>query len=105
MAGAAKIAQLSESLSAVERESGTAASVLSSASSCLDSAIPSDAFGAAGTAIAAAGNQFGAALGALLESMSKTATQLSQGASSARAEFERVEDDAAARFRSVEIGD
>jgi hypothetical protein len=104
MAGDAKIVQKSEELTTIERDARDAASALTSASSSLDAAIPSDAFGVAGTAIAAAGNQFGKALGSILASMAKTATLLEQGTAAARTEFERVDDEASALFKNISIG-
>lgn len=104
MPGDGRIVQRSEELSVIEREAGAAASSLTSASTSLDSAIPGNAFGTVGAPIAAAGNQFGRAIGGILESMATTARLIEQGTAAARTEFERVDDEAAALFRGIAVG-
>ena len=102
MAGADKIVQSSEELVTAERDLESAARTLTTASSSLESSIPADAFGTMGGFIAAAGNQVAAVIGEALNSLATYAETTAKGTAETRTEFERIEQEAVARFRKIE---
>jgi len=104
VAGADKIVQSSDELVTVEHDLDSAAKTLTTAASSLDSSIPGDAFGTMGGFISAAGNQVASVIGDALNSLAEYAETTARGTSQTRAEFERVEQEAVARFRKIETG-
>jgi len=100
VAAADTIAQNSDTLANASAGLSSAAGDLKGAASELDSSIPSDAFGKALPALAAAGNQVAAAIGKSLKSLAEFAQASAEATKATQAEFERIEEDATAAFHS-----
>ncbi len=98
------IATGSDELERAARGTTHAAQAFAAASPQLRTAIPLDAFGTFGQGIAMAGNGLGGAIASVITLLGKVSAATSDGLSSARLEFERVENEAEAHFRGIENG-
>lgn len=101
MADGSRIALSSAELLAAKKDADAAAAILEKAAPSLRSAIPSNAFGAYGTGIAAAGNALGGAFGVAFDKLARLARETGDGAERVSVAFERVEGDGAAAFRTL----
>lgn len=96
------IKENSDTLQSVARTTSDAGSTLSSSTAALSTAVPSGAFGVLGEAVVAAANSTGAGIGGLLSILGRLADTSAQGTSAMKAEFERIEEAAVARFRTLQ---